>query len=176
MKIDRNETKEYFVIDCKARFSLMHLPSGEFCGRSYWMTMENRDKWEVMFAEFLAKYPNASVLVDQSGEIIDNLNDFPQRGGQFQVGDVVMVFERDHGYCADKIIGISDEKATIEHAVDKGTVYLLESGNCVYWDIDNDLWSTSSNRVFSRRVRRPVAGEELLTLEEKVESRKAFGM
>jgi hypothetical protein len=176
MKIDRNETKEFFIIDCKARFGLIHMPSGEFCGRSHWMTMENRDKWETKFAEFLAKHPNASVIVDDSGEILDNVNDFPQRGGQFEIGDIVMVFERDHDYCADKIVGISAEKTTIEHPVDKGSLYLLESGNKLYWDIDNDLWMTTSKTAFSRRARRPVDGEEQLTLNEKIDSKKAFGM
>jgi hypothetical protein len=104
------------------------------------------------------------------------VNDFPQRGGQFEIGDVVMVFERDHDYCADKIVGNSEEKTTIEHPVDKGNLYLLESGNKLYWDVDNDLWMTTSKTAFSRRARRPVDGEEQLTLDEKTDSRKAFGM
>jgi hypothetical protein len=35
---------------------------------------------------------------------------------------------------------------------------------------------TTSKTAFSRRARRPVDGEEQLTLDEKIDSRKAFGM
>lgn len=176
MKIDRSQTPEYFVIDCKARFGLMHMPSGEFCGRAYFMTFDKRDVWETKFDEFLKKYPNASLLVDQSGEILDNLDDFPQRGGGFKVGDVVMINERDHGYCADKIIAIDPKKSTIEHPVDKGTVYQLESGNRFYWEVDNDLWYCASKTAFDPRVRRALPGEDQMTLEEKIENTKSLGM
>lgn len=176
MKLDRNTTKEYFVADCKARFGLVHMPSGEFCGRAHWMIIDRRGEWETKFAAFLVKYPNASVLVDQSGEIIDNINDFPQRGGRFEVGDIIMVHERHNGYCADKIVEKVERGSPKEHPVDPDATYLLESGNKLIWSPDDDLWLATSKTAFSRRARRPVDGEETLTLEEKMQSRKAFGM
>jgi hypothetical protein len=178
-KLDRNVTKEYFELDFGGqRFT--HYPSGDTCLRHEWMIgYRDGPKWTSKLTDFFAAHPEASVIVSSKYEVIDDANSLPHRGGEYKVGDVVLmrVHEGNENWewCARTITERLDFPG--DAVTEPLTTFKLDDGSGIYWHDHNNGWLTfrmDAPLERSLRVRRPVDGEEILTLEERKEAAKAF--
>ncbi len=142
-------------------------------------TKRGEDTWQDKLAAFLAKYPHVHVMVNGDHEIIDDANDFPYRGGMYQVGDTIMVWHREYDYCADRIVNELPYTGTPDHPNHPAKLFELESGNKLYWSGTSEAWHVwdveRSGSIFNPRVRRPLEGEPTPTYEEKVAERAGYG-
>lgn len=168
-QLDR-ATKEYFMLDFGgSRFT--HYPSGDTCLRHQWMVgRPDGAKWTEALKEFFARHPDVSVIVNSRFEIIDNANSFPHRGGDFNVGDVILVRVKegddDWGVCAKTITARSNFQGS--DIVDPYHTFELDDGNAFYWDDHSNGWFTfRQGETDNQRVRLPVPGENVQTLDEK---------
>ncbi len=181
LKLDRSQHKEYFMLDLAGqRFT--HYPSGNTCLRHEWMDYTRRAAWIEKVTEFFQKHPSISVIVNDRYEIIDNADFYPYRAGDYEVGDVILtrvctdVNRDDWGMCARTITERVDHPKS--QYVDEYTIFKLDDGGEFWWDEHNNGWfisATASPDGQKRRVRPPMEGEEVQTLEEKKQAAASYG-
>lgn len=176
VKLDRSITNEYFELDLGGqRFT--HYPSGDTCLKNDWMNEhDKRHVWVEKATAFFKRHPGVSVIVNSKYEIIDNADTYPFRGGDFKIGDTIMarvctdVDRDDWGMCARTIVERTDFPG--DKHIDPYSIFKLDDGGEVWWSEHNNGWFLSSQTSpdgQSRRIRPPVEGEEILTLEQKKE-------
>jgi hypothetical protein len=179
-KLDHSTTAEYFELDMASqRFT--HYPSGDTCLRHEWMHGRRYgEAWTKKLTEFFERHPDVSVIVNSRHEIIDSANSLPHRGGDYNVGDIVLVNvaegEDDWGLCAktikERIDLAGDEFFDPHHR------FKLDDDTLLFWRDGSNGWFTSAPQGEYIRARRPIEGEETLTLEQKKAAcaAKSFGM
>lgn len=166
MKFDRSQHNGYFELDFGGE-RLTHYPSGDTCLRHPWMRGAV-DAWTQKLKDFLARHPDVNVVINSSGYIIADANDFPQRNSApFSVGDIVAVREKidgieDIGWVSKTVVG--SRNTGIE------TIYDLDDGEELYWADASSGWFAYRHDPYKEpcRVRRPVEGERLQLLSNVV--------
>jgi hypothetical protein len=165
-KLDRNVTGEWFVLDfigSRARFT--HLPSGDTCLRHPYMVGTGTTQWLEKFGDFLSRHPKAHVVVNDHGEIVDDVRDFPISGGGFKVGDLVVTRSSGVGKtdCVREIVAsVLVPPGSYRDPGDLDESFVLENGSVMYWGSDEDGWVARDRTHEERsRARRPVEGDNL---------------
>jgi hypothetical protein len=177
MHLDRTTTP-YFELDFGSD-RLTHYPTGDTCLRDEWMRGRDAAKWTEKLTEFLARHPDTSIIVNARGDIIDNANSFPHRGGDFKVDDVVLVRVRigdeDWGPCARTVVArrefAGDAVTDVHHWFE------LDDGSDLGWEQSLNGWFAWRRDPYEHavRARAPFEGEVVQTLEEKRQATRSIG-
>ncbi|MDW9478681.1 hypothetical protein GOB57_08185 [Sinorhizobium meliloti] len=178
MRLDRSTIVEYFELDFGGD-RLTHYPSRDTCLRHAWMRGLDKPKWTEKLTEFLVRHPDASIIANSQGNIIGDANSFPHRGGDFKVGDVVLVpvrvGEEDWGPCARNIVDRRDFAG--DHLTEAHHWFELDDGTELFWDDTRNGWFAWRRSPYEEavRARAPCDGEVILTLEEKRLATRSMG-
>jgi hypothetical protein len=172
MGIDRS--KPYFEVDYPRKVRITHHPSGDTCLRHPWMIGKDSITWEEKLKEFFERHSDVKELANSRGQIIGNVDDFPNQGGSFVVGDVVIMKHDEFGEYAEKIVQVIPTKQPLLDFGNFHEHYVLESGDEVYWNDGSDTWMSTSKNSISQRVRKQREGDPTETLDDLLNSSNSF--
>lgn len=154
MKLDRAAVGEYFELDFGGS-RLTHVPSGDTCLRHPWMSGPRIEAWDEKLSRFFRKHSNVSTIVNSRLEVIGNADEFPYRGGGFEIGDTVMVRngvgDASREFVATEVVGRNEDDGS----------FRLENGMQLFWNAGDCGWFAWRREpyVSGDRARKPLEGE-----------------
>lgn len=169
MRLDRSTTREYFELDF-GEYRFTHYPTGDTCLRHQWMVGRQSNKWTEKLTDFLTRHPEASIIVNSRGDIIDDANSFPHRGGEYKVGDVVLLNLKidgdDWGPCAKTIIERRETEG--DQFFEPHPYFVLDDGSELFWNESRNGWIAWRPEPYEEfgRARAPLEGEVVQTLDQ----------
>lgn len=170
MDFDRGTTDEYIMLDWVGRGRFTHYPSGDTCLRHEYMvsTHDGRIAWDEKLTAFFARHPEAKIIVSGRYRVLDNVDNLPQSGGGFEVGDTVMVRDEEDLTWSHKIVSSEDVSDRLTYRNDPTTMYILDDGSKVCWDALSNGWFAfeGSQSKDNMRVRKPFEGEPTPNYDE----------
>lgn len=175
MKLDINVENNYFVLDYTQNGTrLTHFPTGETLRKGYdGCSGKGLIHWEKRLLDYLTRHANAHLIVNTNYEIVGDANDYPHRNGGFAIGDTVVTPDAECGHISRQIIR-REEECHQEHPNHPKDVFVLDDGSHMFWDSNNDGWFVDGSQ--SRRARKPLRGENVTTLEDKLAMTKRMGL